>query len=122
PRRASRPAASTVGARALSSQPLPEPVVTGVDVDPSAGESSVRDSLPEGLEEIATPSEVGHLDEGAADLGRAMRIASGSADDVVLSGVRGGRAIVQEDSLARVEDLEGVDLRTQPIERRATHV
>src|SRR5712691_5918504 len=51
-----------------------------------------------------------------------MRIASGRADHVVALRIRGGRAIVQEDRLAGVEDLERVDLRAQAIERCAPHV
>ena len=80
------------------------------------------DPLPERCEKFVAAAKVRHLDERAADLGGAVRIAAGCPDQIVLGGVRGGAAVLQPERLARVEDLDGIDRRAQSIEARSPHV
>src|SRR5207245_9086236 len=72
--------------------------------------------------EVRASREIPHLDERAADLGDPVRVAAGRADETALAGVRRGAAIVAGEGLARVEHLERVDGRQEPIERVAADV
>src|SRR5207247_3061879 len=97
PRRASlralslppRAAGLAARARASSSQPLPKAVVTREEMHARAAQMTVHLALPQRVEEVAAPGEIGHLDERAADLRHTMGVTPRRPDDVVRLRIRG---------------------------------
>src|SRR5438552_4891820 len=123
PRRAPARVRSADVARGLpSSEPLADAVVAREHVYARSRERALDGAGAEGRDEIVAAGEVGHLDVRPAHFGRPVRVASGGAGEVALRRVDGGAAVVAGERLARVEHLDRVDLRPEPIERLSPQV
>src|SRR3989442_4385542 len=123
PRHGPAPVPSADVARGLPScEPLADAVVACQHVDARSRERALGSAGAERRDEVVAAREVGHLHVGPAHFGRPVRVAPGSAGEVPLRRVDGGAAVVAGERLARVEHLDRVDLRPEPIERLSPQV
>src|SRR5438067_12179165 len=91
-------------------------------MDRAAGESSVDHAAAHRRDEIVAAREVIDLEPRAADLRDAVRIAADGTRELLLGRVRECAAVVGREGLARVEHLDAVDLRQDPLEHGAPKV